>query len=93
MMDQAITSARSSDTDMTISSTVLQGGGRTCQCSVMTNRASCRDSYMMTLGNWNGPGHRPTMFIQYKQQRGVGLLHHTVVDYPRLLPARKEAKL
>ena len=31
---QVITSARSSDTDMTVCSTVLQGGGAACQCYI-----------------------------------------------------------
>ena len=34
---RAITSARSSDTDMTDCSTVLQGGGAACQCYVTTS--------------------------------------------------------
>ena len=57
----SITSARSSDSDMTICSTVLQGpgGGGVChqlllrRVTAITNRASCTDSQMMTLGNGN----------------------------------------
>ena len=33
----AISSARSSDTDMTVCCTVLQGGGGACQCYVNVN--------------------------------------------------------
>ena len=62
LLGQDITSARSSDTYMTVCRIVLQGGGGACQCyklmlrrvSAITNRTSCTDSYMMTLGNWNG---------------------------------------
>ena len=62
-MTQPIASARSSDTDMTGRSTVLQGGSAACQCVVINfcsavyqllqieQAASC----MITLGNWNDP--------------------------------------
>ena len=65
LLGQDITSACSSDTYMTVCRIVLQGGGGACQCyklmlrrvSAITNRKDCTDSYMMTLGNWNGPGY------------------------------------
>ena len=62
-MTQVITSARSSDTDMTGRSTVLQGSGAACQCYVikfcsavyqlLQTEQAVQTSYMMTLGNWN----------------------------------------
>ena len=59
-----IASARSSGTDdyLTVCSTVLRGSSGTCQLllrcvSVITNRESCTDSYMMTPGNWDDPYH------------------------------------
>ena len=49
-----------------ICSIVLRGGGRACECyqlllcrvSANPNRASCTDSYVMTLGNWNATSVR-----------------------------------
>ena len=60
-----ITSARSSGTDMTGCSTVLQSGGAACQCYTDTTvyqllqteqAVQCTDTFMMTLGNCNGLG-------------------------------------